>query len=40
MEAVNFEQFDANILQELASMKMPFGKYKGRFARTISRLVL
>ena len=30
MEAVNFEQFDANILQELVSMQMPFGKYKGR----------
>jgi uncharacterized protein len=30
MEAVNFEQFDSNILQELAKMQMPFGKYKGR----------
>ncbi len=29
MEAVNFEQFDANILQELVTMQMPFGKYKG-----------
>ena len=29
MVAVNFEQLNANILQELTKMSMPFGKYRG-----------
>jgi uncharacterized protein len=30
MEAVNFEQFDVNVLQKLTTMNMPFGKYQGQ----------